>query len=61
MSDRQAVIVTDLYSEVMLTLSACGFPAAMSPDEARFVAKELIASAHRVEQAMQDVAKEKQP
>ena len=47
--DEQAVTVEDGKHCVLLGLSGYNFPSALTPDEARMVAKYLQASAKRVE------------
>lgn len=46
-NDRQDVGVIDAAGMVRLTLSACSYPADLTPDEARWLAKQLVASARR--------------
>ncbi len=48
-SDIQCVVVTDLAGEVQLSLSTSSYPAALTPSQARKVARELVESAKRVE------------
>ena len=50
----QAVVVTDEYAHVRLGLGACAYPADMTPDQARFIAKCLSESADRVEDAIRE-------
>ena len=50
--ETQSVLVTDDHSRVVLSLSACTYPAGLTPDQARFIAQELIDSAKRVEDAI---------
>lgn len=45
--DTQAVVVTDGIGEVRLSLSTSLFPAGLTPDEANFIARQLMASAKR--------------
>jgi len=51
-SETQSVLVTDYHCRVVLSLSACTYPAGLTPDQARFIAQELIDSAKRVEDAI---------
>jgi hypothetical protein len=48
-SDIQAVTVTDgTNDEVLLALSSSSFPAAMTPEQAKVIAKMLVDSANRI-------------
>lgn len=49
--DVQSVLVTDGYAEgeVIVHLTANSFPAGLSPDQARVIARYLIEAADRVE------------
>lgn len=47
----QAVRVADGAQEVILALSECSYPAGLTPEQARFMAKCLVESAKRVEKA----------
>ena len=48
-SDTQMVHVTDGFGEVLLSLGTSPFPAGMTPSQARVIARDLVASANRVE------------
>jgi len=48
-SDTQAIMVTDGFGEVLLGLATSSFPAAMTPDQARLLAKQIKDAADRVE------------
>jgi hypothetical protein len=48
-SSQQSVIVTDHFDCVGLHLGAGEFAATMTPEEARFIAKQLMLSAARIE------------
>jgi DNA-binding IclR family transcriptional regulator len=47
-SETQAVLITDSNGEIILSLSACAYPAGLTPAQADFVADQLIAAARRV-------------
>jgi hypothetical protein len=47
--DTQSVKVTDGKDCVELSLGTCSFPAGLTPEQARQIAADLIASAKRVE------------
>ena len=46
--DLQSVLVTDGIEEIELSLGANSYPAGLTPDQAIFIAKQLIAAARRV-------------
>lgn len=46
--DLQSVTVTDRPDHVRLDLGACSYPADLTLEQARFIAKQLNASAARV-------------
>ena len=48
-SDTQRVMVTDGFGEVYLSLNTSSYPAGLTPDQARLLAKQLKAAADRVE------------
>jgi uncharacterized protein (UPF0212 family) len=48
-SDTQSVTVTDDKDFVKLSLGSSSFPAGLTPEQARQIAKDLISSANRVE------------
>lgn len=48
---HQEVRVRDGHGEVELCLSECSYPAGLSPEQARFIAAALIASADRIQAA----------
>lgn len=48
--ETQSVLVTDGEGYVRLSLGASSFPAALSAGQARRIARDLLASAKRVEQ-----------
>jgi len=49
-SETQGVLVTDgREDEVQLHMSANSYPAGLTPDQARYIATELVASASRIE------------
>lgn len=49
MNDRQSVVVTDRDGYVDLNIGGMTYPAGLSPEQARFIAKCLTDSAARVE------------
>lgn len=49
-SDIQAVIVTDGFGEVLLSLATSSYPAALTVEQADLLAKQITESARRVEQ-----------
>ncbi len=48
-SDTQRVTVTDGFGEVLLRLDTSSYPAGLTPDQARMLAKQLKTAADRVE------------
>lgn len=44
-------IIDGSQGEVIIALSECSFPAAVTPEGARFIAKQLVMAARRVEKA----------
>ena len=55
--DEQTLDVTieDGYGEVVLRMDGTTYPAALTPDRARYIARQLQASAARVEKAARSV------
>lgn len=48
-SDTQRVTVTDGFGEVFLSMNTSSYPAGLTPDQARMLAKQLKSAADRVE------------
>jgi hypothetical protein len=46
-SETQNVLVTDDGTGIRLTLTACSYPARLTPEEARFIAQALTEAADR--------------
>jgi hypothetical protein len=46
--DLQSVVVTDGDGRIELSLGASSYPAGLTPDQAIFIAKQLVAAAKRV-------------
>lgn len=51
---KQRLQVRDGVGRVELSLSTSSYPAGMTPDQARFIAAQLLASAERVEKINQE-------
>lgn len=47
-SETQTVTVYDGFGEVCLAIQSSSFPAGLTPDQARLLAEQIIASANRV-------------
>lgn len=50
LTDETSVVVTDGDGYVALSIGSQTYPCGMTPEQARFIAAALIASAERVEQ-----------
>jgi hypothetical protein len=60
--ETQWVSVTDgVENEVLLLTGTATHPAGLSPEQARWIAHQLVASAARIETRFKGAKKEKQP